>query len=293
MRFSKLGDTSFPNSQNADPYSIRNEFDYTRWIPGTVVHLVNVLWNSDYENVVKFDSDKERDEWLDGLSGYEPLTLKTNSTMVPDGSIKLPIPYDVCAGYNYVYIDIPVMTSPDATIDYEVEDGHRRWYFFVNGITYSAPSTTVLNLVPDIWTNYINETDIRYMMLERGHAPVSATDTDTYLSNPIANNRYLMAPDVNYDDSSVIRNSRFIPFVNGKKYVCIATTIAPSQMNDSSIGIAAMSGDATGRITYSDTSDWYGRQLQVDGFSVGNGRGYDGLHTPVCTGLGCGWLRWR
>lgn len=125
MRFSKLGDTSFPNSQNADPYSIRNEFDYTRWVPGTVVRLVNVLWNSDYENVVKFDSDEERDEWFDGLSGYEPVTLKTNSTMVPDGSIKLPIPYDVCAGYDYVYIDIPVMTSPDATIDYEVEDGHR------------------------------------------------------------------------------------------------------------------------------------------------------------------------
>lgn len=288
MRYSKLNDTSFPNSQNADPYSIRNEFDYTRWVPGTVVRLVNVLWNSEYENVVKFDSDKERDEWFDGLSGYEPVTLKTNSTMVPDGSIKLPIPYDVCAGYNYVYIDIPVMTSPDATIDYEVEDGHRRWYFFVNGITYSAPSTTVLSLVPDIWTNYINETDIRYMMLERGHAPVSVTDTDTYLSNPIANNRYLMAPDVNYDDSSVIRNSRFIPFGNGKKYVCIATTIAPSQMNDSSIGIAATSGDATGRITYSDTSDWYGRQLQVDGFSVGNGREYDGLHTPVYTGLGDG-----
>lgn len=288
MQFSRLNDTEFPNSRNANPYAIRNQFDYTRWVPGTVVRLVNVLWNSDYENVVKFDSDEERDEWFDGLSGYEPVTLKTNSTMVPDGSIKLPIPYDVCAGYNYVYIDIPVMTSPDATIDYEVEDGHRRWYFFVNGISYSAPSTTVLSLVPDIWTNYINETDIRYMMLERGHAPVSATDTDTYLSNPIANNRYLMAPDVNYDDSNVIRNSRFIPFGNGKKYVCIATTIAPSQMNDSSIGIVVTSGDATGRITYSDTTDWYGRQLQVDGFSVGNGRSYDGLHTPVYSGLGDG-----
>lgn len=288
MRFSKLGDTSFPNSQNADPYSIRNEFDYTRWVPGTVVRLVNVLWNSDYENVVKFDSDEERDEWFDGLSGYEPVTLKTNSTMVPDGSIKLPIPYDVCAGYNYVYIDIPVMTSPDATIDYEVEDGHRRWYFFVNGISYSAPSTTVLSLVPDIWTNYINETDIRYMMLERGHAPVSVTDTDTYLSNPIANNRYLMAPDVNYDDSSVIRDSRYIPFGNGTKYVCIATTIAPSQMHDATIGKADAGGTSNGTITYSDTSDWYGRQLQVNGFAIGNGRNYDGLVTPVTTGVGNG-----
>lgn len=288
MQFSRLNDTEFPNSRNANPYAIRNQFDYTRWVPGTVVRLVNVLWNSDYENVVKFDSDEERDEWFDGLSGYEPVTLKTNSTMVPDGSIKLPIPYDVCAGYNYVYIDIPVMTSPDATIDYEVEDGHRRWYFFVNGISYSAPSTTVLSLVPDIWTNYINETDIRYMMLERGHAPVSVTDTDTYLSNPIANNRYLMAPDVNYDDSSVIRHSSYIPFGNGTKYVCIATTIAPSQMNDATIGKVGAAGASNGTITYSDTSDWYGRQLQVNGFVVGNGRDYSGLRTPVMSGVGNG-----
>lgn len=288
MQFSRLNDTGFPGSQNADPYCIRNEFDYTRWVPGTVVRLVNVLWNSDYENVVKFDNDAERDEWFDGLAGYEPVTLKANSTMVPDGSIKLPIPYDVCAGYNYVYIDIPMMTSPDATIDYEMEDGHRRWYFFVTGITYSAPSTTVMSLAPDIWTDYINETDIRYMMLERGHAPVSITDTDMYLANPIANNRYLMAPDVNYDDSSVIRNSRFMPFGNGTKYVCIATTIAPAQMNDATIGKASAGGASNGAISYSDTQDWYGRQLHVDGFSVGNGRSYDGLHTPVYTGVGDG-----
>lgn len=287
MQFSRLDDTAFPDSHNADPYAIRNLFDYTRWVPGTVVRLVNVLWNSDYENVVKFDSNKERDEWFDAIDGYEPITLKTNSTMVPDGSIKLPIPYDVCAGYNYLYMELPAMTSEDAMIDYESSDGHRRWYFFITGITYSAPNTTVVMLSSDIWTNYINETDVRYMMLERGHAPVAATDTDKYLANPIANNKLLMAPDVNYDDSSVIKSSKYVPFGNGTKYICMASTIAPEQMNDSYIGnVAATGADST--ITYSDTPDWYGRQLQLNGFSLGNGRDYSGLRTPVMTGLGNG-----
>lgn len=287
MQFSRLNDTAFPDSHNADPYAIRNLFDYTRWVPGTVVRLVNVLWNSDYENVVKFDSNKERDEWFDAIEGYEPITLKTNSTMVPDGSIKLPIPYDVCAGYNYIYMELPAMTSEDSMIDYESSDGHRRWYFFITGITYSAPNTTVVMLSSDIWTNYINETDIRYMMLERGHAPVAATDADKYLANPIANNRLLMAPDVNYDDSSVIKSSKYVPFGNGTKYICMASTIAPEQMNDSYIGNLAATGDAS-NITYSDTSDWYGRQVQANGFSLADGRDYSGLRTPVSTGLGNG-----
>ena len=287
MQFSRLDDTAFPDSHNADPYAIRNLFDYTRWVPGTVVRLVNVLWNSDYENVVKFDSNKERDEWFDAIDGYEPITLKTNSTMVPDGSIKLPIPYDVCAGYNYIYMELPVMTSEDSMIDYESSDGHRRWYFFITGITYSAPNTTVVMLSSDIWTNYINETDVRYMMLERGHAPVAATDADKYLSNPIANNRLLMAPDVNYDDSSVIKSSKYVPFGNGTKYICMASTIASEQMNDSYIGNVAAAG-ADSNITYSDTSDWYGRQLQVNGFSLADGRDYSGLRTPARTGLGNG-----
>ena len=287
MQFSRLNDTAFPDSHNADPYAIRNLFDYTRWVPGTVVRLVNVLWNSDYENVVKFDSNKERDEWFDAIDGYEPITLKTNSTMVPDGSIKLPIPYDVCAGYNYIYMELPAMTSEDSMIDYESSDGHRRWYFFITGITYSAPNTTVVMLSSDIWTNYINETDVRYMMLERGHAPVAATDADKYLANPIANNRLLMAPDVNYDDSSVIKSSKYVPFGNGTKYICMASTIAPEQMNDSYIGSVAATGDAS-NITYSDTPDWYGRQLQVNGFSLADGRDYSGLRTPVMTGIGNG-----
>lgn len=285
MNFSRLDDTSFPDLQNANPYAVKNEFDYTRWIAGTRVRLVNVLWNSDYSNAVKFSDDKKRDEWFDSIEDGISVELKSNVSIVPGGSVKLPMPYDVCARYNYMYIDIPMMTSSSQPIDYEDESGKRRWYFFINQIEYSAPNTTIANVQPDIWTNFINGADIRYMMLERGHAPVAESDTDEYLSMPIRNSRYLLAPDVNYDDSTVISNSRFIPFGSGQKYICFASTAAPSMMDEPHIGSASTNSSASDSISYYDASQWYGYQLEVKGFGYGTGRDFSSLNVPVSSGV--------
>lgn len=285
MNFSRLDDTSFPELQNANPYAVKNEFDYTRWVAGTRVRLVNVLWNSDYSNAVKFSDDKERDAWFDSIEDGISVELKSNVSIVPGGSVKLPMPYDVCARYNYMYIDIPMMTSSAQPIDYEDESGKRRWYFFINQIEYSAPNTTIANVQPDIWTNFINGADIRYMMLERGHAPVAESDTDAYLSMPIRNSRYLLAPDVNYDDSTVISDSRFIPFGSGNKYICFASTAAPSMMDEQHIGIASTNSSASDSISYSDTPDWYGYQLEVKGFGYGTGKDFSSLNVPVSSGV--------
>lgn len=283
MDFSRLDDTKFPNLETAAPYALKNTFDYTRWVPNTKIHLVNVLWNNDYSNVVKFTDDAARDAWFDSIADSYVVTLTSNARMVPDGSIKLPLPYDVAASYNYMYVEIPLATSSNALIQNETNNGIRRWYFFIGDIDYSAPNTTICMLQLDVWTTYINESSIQYMMLRRGHAPVANTDTDTYLANPIANNKYLLAPDVNYDDSDVVRDSTFIPFGNGKKWVCFASTIGPAQM------LAKTYGETTGDVTtptfsdptFSDTSDWYGYQLQVNGFGFGDSIGMSSLNAPV------------
>ena len=284
MNFSRLDDTSFPDLENANPYAVKNEFDYTRWVAGTRVRLVNVLWNSDYSNAVKFPDDGKRDAWFDSIEDGISVELKSNVSIVPGGSVKLPMPYDVCAHYNYMYIDIPIMTSSTHPVDYEDGSGKRRWYFFINQIEYSAPNTTIANVQPDIWTNYINGVDIRYMMLERGHAPVAESNTDTYLLMPISNSRYLLAPDVNYDDATVISDSRFIPFGSGQKYICFASTAAPSMMDESHIGTASTNSSASDSISYSDTSDWYGYQLEADGFGYGTGKDFSSLNVPVSSG---------
>ena len=288
MQFPHLSDTQFPDLSTVNVYQFRNTFDYSRWAEKTSIHLCNVLWNSDYADVVKFDTDALRDSWFDGLNDTWVLELKQAARVVPEGYVKLPVPYDVMARYNYLFIDMPIATSSEAPIDYENPDGIKRWYFFVHDIQYLSPNATQVYVIPDIWTNFQNKIDISYMLLERGHAPVYASDTDTYLANPIANNRYLLAPDVNYDNAGITRSSSYVPFGNGTKYVCIATTVSPDLIPTLGTVTADSSYNPTGTITYSDVNARYGHQLQVNGLTIGNGRDYSGANTPAKVGFSDG-----
>lgn len=270
--------------RTADVYQFQNTFDYTRWTKDTKVKLVNVIWNSDYSDVVKFDTDAARDYYFDNIEDFYAIELTQAARIVPQNFVKLPIPYDVMARYNYLFIDMPIATSADAPIDYETGYGLRRWYFFVDDIAYQAPNTTQVFLSLDVWTNFQNDIEINYMMLERGHAPVAYSDTDEYLENPVENNRYLLAPDVNFDNASITRSSDYVPFGNGKKYVCVASTCAPEQISSLGTVYADSDYNPTGTITYSDVQARYGHQLQVNGFSVGNGRNYSNARTMAKAG---------
>ena len=279
MQFSKL-QGSFPNVNTINTNNYRNKFDYTRWDKGTKITLINVLWDADYDNVVKFDSKDECNKWFDSIDESDSIILETNIPLLPDGTIKVPIPYDTCMLYNYLYIDAPMMPNFDNPVDYENKREYKRWYFFINDVETIAANTTALNISLDVWTNFIYDTDINYMMLEQGHAPVAFSDTDAYLKNPINNNKYLLAPDVNFDNSSIVKDSKFIPFGNGEKYVCFACTVNKEQIVNGSFG-TVKAGSKFAKPTYSDTSDWYGKQLQVNNYSFGNGRNYSDLKTPV------------
>ena len=270
--------------RTADVYQFQNTFDYTRWTQDTKVKLVNVIWNSDYSDVVKFDTNDDRDRYFNNIKDFYSIELTQAARIVPQNFVKLPIPYDVMARYNYLFIDMPIATSEDAPIDYETEYGIRRWYFFVDDIAYQSPNTTQVFLSLDVWTNFQNEIEINYMMLERGHAPVAYSDTEEYLENPVENNRYLLAPDVNFDNASITRSSDYIPFGNGRKYVCFASTCAPEQISSLGTVYADSDYDPTGTITYSDVQARYGHQLQVNGLSIGNGRNYGSARTMAKAG---------
>lgn len=281
MEFPHLADTRFPHLNNVNVYAYRNEFDYTRWIPQTKVKLTNVLWNNEYRDVVKFESNSARDAWFDNREDYYEVVLTSSHSLPPEGGIKLPIPYDMAIRYNYMVVDIPILTSANNPIEYEdVVDGMRRWYFFVNEISNRAPNTTMFEISLDVWTQFHNDIEINYLFLERGHAPVAATDVDTYLANPIANNDYLLTPDVTPTNPFITRKNNMIPFGSGRKYVCVASTISAPMID--AIGSATQNNDyAYGNISYSDTGDRYGYQLQVNGYGVGNGRDYSAMKNPV------------
>lgn len=281
MNFPHLSDTQFPNLSTVDVYQFQNTFDYTRWNEKSRVKLCNVLWNSDYADVVKFESDELRDNWFDNLHDVWTVNLQTSARIVPEGYVKLPIPYDVMARYNYLFIDIPIATSENMPLDYENSDGIRRWYFFVHDIQYLSPNATQVYVLPDVWTNFQNKVNITYMMLERGHAPVANSSVEDYLANPMANNRYLLAPDINYDNASINRHVQYVPFGNGVKYVCFASVCSPSQIAGLGEVVYNDAYSPTGTITYYDIDARYGHQLGVNGYGIGNGLDYSDARTPA------------
>lgn len=288
MDFPHLPDTKYPYLDNVSNPGYENRFDYLRWVPNTKVKLCSVRWNSDYSDVVKFDTDQLRDEWFDQLptDPYCEVVLNTNKQLGSDNTVKVPIPYDRASQFNYCVVDIPIATSADAPLDYESEYGFHRWFFFVTDFVHVNPSTTLLTLSLDVWTQYINSVGITYMVLERGHAPVAATDVDSYLANPMDNSDLLLAPDENFGNDTVSRGSRFIPFGSGEKWLCIASVCPPNML--SQLGTVTDGGSASySDPVFSDEEGYpndamrWGHQYHVDGFGFGSGRDYSGVTTAV------------
>lgn len=214
---------AFPNVSNVDVWSRENEFDYARWMADSVLKLCSVPWRGDYDNVVKFDSDQSRDAYFDGLRGRSQ-TLDTFFHILPETTVRVPLPVEVAQGYNYMVLTLPRATSAAQPIAYESANRKGRYFFFVDSCKQIAPNTTELHIHMDMWTTYINDVSITHMMLERGHAPMAAVSAGKYLSNPLENNRYLLAPDVSFGEPSNVAKQTAVVFNDRDVYAVIVTT---------------------------------------------------------------------
>ena len=266
--FPHLDDTEFPIFDNVNVYKYHNNFDYKRWHDDTIIYLCNVRYNSDYKDTVKFENDEKRDAYFDSIKS-EKIDLKTRFHVAPDDTVNIPVPYQVANTYNYLYVDLPIATDDNNPLNYESESRVRRYYYFIEYVEQLSPSTTRLHVKLDSWTTFINRVDIPFLMLERGHAPMSAIDVDTYLNCPIDNNRYLLAPDFDFaDDNGIVKDSEFVPVGNGKKYIMFSTTMSPQHIKELTFPdeIVKDGFDNTTQATYSDET-W-------NGITVENGHLY-------------------
>jgi hypothetical protein len=246
-------DMDFPHLQNATAFpdtdtrvysQYRNVFDYNVWTPNTVIKLCRVNWYDDYHDVVKFPDDTTRNEWFDNLDG-EAVKLTTNMYIAradADG-IKLPVPYMTAQQYNYIVVDFSrdIINTP-----YQKTDVQTRYHFFITSVRAEAPNTTTCTLMRDVWTDYINSTTINGMVLTRGHAPLTEMTPQELLKNPRTNCRDFTLPDVDYGNAaSNIRKSTPVNLQNGTRYICVAATFSPEQLQ-------TMSGMRGTNITDSD-----------------------------------------
>lgn len=274
MKFSHLdGATSFPGDGTHVYEQYRNVFDYNVWTPNTVIKLCRVNWYDDYHDVVKFSDDSARDAWFDKLDG-ETVKLTTNMYIAradADG-IKLPVPYMTSQRYNYIVVDFShdIINTP-----YQKADMQTRYHFFITSVRAEAPNTTTCTLMRDVWTDYINSTTINGLLLSRGHAPLTETTPQELLKNPRANCRDFTLPDVDFGNAaSNIRKSAPFNLQNGTRYICLAATFSPEQLQT----MSDMRGTS---ITDSDPT-YSNNDGTVNGFSWGAGN----ISTTNVTGMG-------
>lgn len=221
--------TAFPDTDTRVYGQYRNVFDYNVWTPNTVIKLCRVNWYDDYHDVVKFLDDTTRNEWFDNLDG-ETVKLTTNMYIAradADG-IKLPVPYMTAQQYNYIVVDFSrdIINTP-----YQKTDVQTRYHFFITSVRAEAPNTTTCTLMRDVWTDYINSTTINGIVLTRGHAPLTEMTPQELLKNPRTNCRDFTLPDVDYGNAaSNIRKSTPVNLQNGTRYICVAATFSPEQL---------------------------------------------------------------
>ena len=265
--------TAFPDTDTRVYAQCRNVFDYNVWTPNTAIKLCRVNWYDDYHDVVKFPDDTTRDAWFDKLEG-ETVKLTTNMYIAradADG-IKLPVPYMTAQRYNYIVVDFShdIVNTP-----YQKTDVQTRYHFFITSVRAEAPNTTTCTLMRDVWTDYINSTTINGLLLSRGHAPLMETTPMQLLENPRANCRDFTLPDVDYGNAAAnVRKSTPFNLQNGARYICVAATFSPGQLQ-------AMSGVRGSNITDSDPT-YTNNDGTVNGFSWGAGN----IYTSNVTGAG-------
>lgn len=273
--------TGFPGDNERVYSQYPNSFDYTRWTSKTTLKPCTVRWAADDANRVKWDTDIERDAWFDRLTGaaYE---LDSGLNVIPGENVRLPIPYQALQYANYLIVSIPDMPGEGEQLDYSTRHVSRLYYFVTNTLRINATVTEcVLEL--DYWTTYINSVDIPRIMVEQGHVAQAFETVETYLMDPIHNNRGLTAPEPDAPAAPVMAASnRFIPLATGEMWLLLAVKCTYTQFtNLTPVGDTLPDTPPV----YADTGDYWGYQYQVTGYAWGGVPNLNDVSAPNATGI--------
>lgn len=236
--------SAFPHYKNVNVYKYDNELDYRRYDYSQMDILVcNVPWDmgeahignrtiDGIGNVVHFGTPEKRDAWFDAIPDSQCFRWTTKyRELHREQKIDVPLPFDVAARYNYVAVRYHLFANDDSPLQYENNDGLRRWFWFIREVEFVAPNTTRLHIMPDAWQTFIYDVEIPAMMLERGHAPVFDMSAEKYLSNPMDNCKGLLTEDANFGELSRVEHTDVLALNGGDMWCCIATT-ADAGVND-------------------------------------------------------------
>lgn len=140
------------------------EFNYALWTQNTSITLVNVPWNNDYRDIVKFANKTALNTYIDGLE-TSGIVLNNISYLKPTQPIRIDIPFN--AAYKYNYLRASNLPQPISG------DSQRDFYYFITDVRYIAPNTTELVLQLDVWQTFGFDVNFGNSYIERGHIGVA------------------------------------------------------------------------------------------------------------------------
>lgn len=140
-------------------------FNYANWTPGTLLRLVSVPWGSDYRDVVAFGSSEARRDYLTNGAG-PTIELPDSVYGKPGEGVRVPVPFNVVSEYNYIQVHNPAQPVPG-------DDYSKSYYYFITGVEYIAPNTTLIAVQLDVWQTYIAQVEFGNAFIERGHIGIA------------------------------------------------------------------------------------------------------------------------
>jgi len=152
--------SSPPNS-----YNFGHEFNYGVWTPDTIVDMVNVPWNNDYRDIVRFANRQALDDYIVEL---RPAGIKIEkmSFVKPNTPVRVNMPFNRAVKYNYLRASSSPQPVPGG-------EPYKAFYYFVTDVRYVAPNTTELVLQLDVWQTFGYDVKFGNCYVERGHIGIA------------------------------------------------------------------------------------------------------------------------
>lgn len=143
------------------------DFNYALWTEGTRVSLVNVPWNNDYRDVVKFASRNALNTYITSIENAD-YVINDLAYVKPNEPIRIDLPFNKVYRFNYLKASNPAQPIPGT-------DTSRDFYYFITDVRYVAPNTTEIVVQLDVFQTFIYDITFGNCYIDRGHIGIANT----------------------------------------------------------------------------------------------------------------------
>ena len=251
-------------------YKNETSFDYDEWNDKeAVLTFTNVAWNADYDHIVDWTTDKERDAYFENLDNTYVLKTSWNFKNLEQfnarsgkhiGSIRVDEPYESMIKFNYVKVDLYSQPVPG--------EGKRKeiFYYFISPASVKLAGNTVeLELELDSWTTYKNSLNITGMKLQRGHYAHARTPASKFLKNPLDNQFGILTHEPTLPSvKPLISNEKLVSFQKNSPRVCIALTADLSKPDNLWLNVSDVSNVSRDKDKPLPGANWWRNKMGGD-----------------------------